>query len=212
MKALIISEDDSFINTFDSFFSKKGFNTIIYKWLLKALDNIEEIRPDCVILNSSEYPRHWKTLVQFIKSGIGGEKVAIFLYEPLSLSQEELSKAKILGITSHITDYKNQKELDELSLQIKNFFGIKEKKDEANTYPFVLLVPKSNRIISGNFIKQSSKLIKILDTSILLDLNLKDYIKYFSYQIDNKIINTSAKIYEIVNNQSENYIILELEE
>lgn len=124
MKALIISEDKEFIDKFDDFFSQKGFDTIIYKWLLKAIDNIEEIRPNCVILNSSEYPRHWKTLVQFVKSGIGGDEIAIFLYEPNPLSTKDENKATALGITGFITSF-DKNELSKLNDSIDSFFDLK---------------------------------------------------------------------------------------
>lgn len=101
MKVLIISDDNELVTKTDSFFKKSGFDTIKYKWLLKALDNIEEIEPDVIILSSSEYPRHWKTLVQFAKSGIVGAKVDVYLYESVPLSQEELEKAKALGISGY---------------------------------------------------------------------------------------------------------------
>lgn len=123
MKALIISEDTTFIDTFDDFFSQKGFDTIIYRWLLKALDNIEEIRPNCVILSSSEYPRHWKTLVQFIKSGIGGDEIAIYLYEPDQMSNKDESKAKTLGITGYVTSFEKS-QLKLLEENLNSFFDL----------------------------------------------------------------------------------------
>ena len=103
MKALIISEDENVYSVLNSVLQKAGYDTIIYKWLLKALDNIEEIRPDCIIVSSSEYPRHWKTLVQFVKSGIGGDEVEVYLYEPNPMSSEDEEKARILGITDYFT-------------------------------------------------------------------------------------------------------------
>ena len=74
MKAIIISDDSKTIEVLDKVLVEHNFDTIIYRWLLKALDNIEEIRPDLVIVSVSEYPRHWKTLTQFVASGIGGER------------------------------------------------------------------------------------------------------------------------------------------
>ena len=87
MKALIISEEEKVYSTLNDILIKADYDTIIYKWLLKALDNIEEIRPDLIVVSSSEYPRHWKTLVQFVKSGIGGDDIDIYLYEPNPISQ-----------------------------------------------------------------------------------------------------------------------------
>ena len=126
MKTLIISENENIIQNFNDIFSKKGFDTIIYKWLLKALDNIEEIRPDCVVLSSSEYPRHWKTLVQFIKSGIGGQKIAIFLYESENLSEKEKNKAKALGITSFVHKF-DEDDFLKLEKKLNSFFEITDK-------------------------------------------------------------------------------------
>lgn len=108
MKALIISDEKSFIDCMDSFFQSHGADTIIYKWLLKAIDNIEEIRPNVIVLSSAEYPRHWKTLVQFVKSGIGGDNVDIFLYEPNQVSEEDKEKIKLLGITGVFTSLEQE--------------------------------------------------------------------------------------------------------
>lgn len=104
MKALIISDDKNLTGYCSEALKKNNYDLIIYKWLLKALDNIEEIQPDLIVLSSSEYPRHWKTLVQFVKSGIGGENVQIYLFEPTPLSKEDLDKAKILGINGYFSD------------------------------------------------------------------------------------------------------------
>lgn len=104
MKALIISDDKSVTSPIDLFLKKNNYDTIIYRWLVKALDNIEEIQPDLIILNAAEYPRHWKTLVQFVSSGLGGNDVKIFLYEPSPLSSEEEKKYAVLGITGSFSD------------------------------------------------------------------------------------------------------------
>ena len=105
MKALIISEDEKVYTTLDEILKKASYDTIIYKWLLKALDNIEEIRPDLIVVSSSEYPRHWKTLVQFVKSGIGGDDVEIYLYEPTPVSDEDQEKARVLGVTGCFSEF-----------------------------------------------------------------------------------------------------------
>lgn len=102
MKAIIISDESSTISKLDYALVSAGFDTIIYRWLLKALDNIEEIRPNLVIVSASEYPRHWKTLTQFIASGIGGDKTKVFLLSLNPMNEEEIDKAKALGISGFI--------------------------------------------------------------------------------------------------------------
>lgn len=102
MKALIISDKQEIIDFSGKFLTENGYDIIVYRWLLKAIDNIEEIQPDLIILSAAEYPRHWKTLASFVKSGIGGNNVQIYLYDPDSLSDEEKNKAVELGIKDYI--------------------------------------------------------------------------------------------------------------
>ncbi|MGI5091368.1 hypothetical protein [Treponema socranskii] len=98
MKAIIICDDEEVIGKVDAALASLSYDTIIYRWLLKALDNIEEIRPDIVVVSASDYPRHWKTLTQFIKSGIGGKIPDVVLYVPSSFSVAEKKKARKLGV------------------------------------------------------------------------------------------------------------------
>ena len=134
MKALIISDDDFIISQSSKFLHDNNFDIIIYKWLLKALDNIEEIHPDLIFISASEYPRHWKTLVQFVKSGIGGEKVCIILYESKALSEEDNEKAKALGINATLKNF-SENEIEKTSEIISAFFGIENKTDSKKTIP-----------------------------------------------------------------------------
>lgn len=134
MKALIISEDTSFVQAFSTFFKNNCIDIIVYKWLLKALDNIEEIAPDVIILNTAEYPRHWKTLVQFAKSGIGSEKVCVFLYEPVPLSNEDFMKAEALDVNGAFSDLSDNT-LSGILSEINRFFGNTVEPVEKNELP-----------------------------------------------------------------------------
>lgn len=241
MKALIISEDKTFIDTFDSYFSQKGFDTIIYKWLLKALDNIEEIRPDCVILSSSEYPRHWKTLVQFVKSGIGGDKIACFLYEPNPLSAKDDSKAQALGISGYIKSFAPE-DLSVLDKYLEENFESKQIKNEINTSEniikedselntitvdniisenselvsgsgnFIFTHPLTGEFVTGNYFdKQSNKITAVIDNFDSLSFTPSMKIETFSTLSDELCNTVSAEVKEIINLNNKNFVIFELE-
>ena len=68
MKALVISDREEIINHVTPLLKEKGFDLIHYRWIIKALDNIEEIQPDIIVLSAMEYPRHWKTLAGFVQA------------------------------------------------------------------------------------------------------------------------------------------------
>ena len=83
MKALLISESDEILNSYAAFFKETGYDTVCYRWLLKAMDNLEEIEPLVVFIDGFGYPRHWKTLAQYIKTS--------FKNAPLVLLAADLS-------------------------------------------------------------------------------------------------------------------------
>ena len=151
MKALIISEDEKVYSTLNDILIKADYDTIIYKWLLKALDNIEEIRPDLIVVSSSEYPRHWKTLVQFVKSCIGGDDIDIYLYEPNPISDEDKEIAKVLGVTGCFDKFEDFEKL------VQPQVSIKEEAAVPNTGHFMFTHPVSKKFISGKYFDYNGK-------------------------------------------------------
>lgn len=105
MKTLVIADNDSVVEKIKNSLEKANIDAIYYRWLLKALDNIEEISPDLVIISAAEYPRHWKTLVQYCKSGILKKCPEFILYRNDDISEEELNKEKALGIKGVFTNF-----------------------------------------------------------------------------------------------------------
>lgn len=105
MKALLILDDDEALSALDSFLRAHRFDTIMYRWFLKALDNLEEVAPDLIIISVKDYPRHWKTLAGFIKSGIAGKECGIILFSPHELSSDEKEKARALGVAGILYSY-----------------------------------------------------------------------------------------------------------
>ncbi len=201
MKALIISEDEKVYSVLNSALQKAGYDTIIYKWLLKALDNIEEIRPDCIVVSSSEYPRHWKTLVQFVKSGIGGDDVNIYLYEPNPMTKEDEDKAKILGITDYFTKLDpplldsvfckkasaglviEEEKLPTIEniIDTENKEELLEKNENKTSGHFMFTHPLNQKYITGKFFDYNGKSLSCsVKSNISIDVNsVIDYFTFF---------------------------------
>ncbi|MBO4533391.1 MAG: hypothetical protein J5726_06810 [Treponema sp.] len=221
MKALIISEDENVYSVLNSVLQKAGYDTIIYKWLLKALDNIEEIRPDCIVVSSSEYPRHWKTLVQFVKSGIGGDEVDVYLYEPNPLSSEDEEKARILGITDYFTSLEpsvlegifakaevqpmpaveaaaQEVAQEEKLPTVENIIEDKEEPEEKNEGHYMFTHPVSGKYISGKFFEYNGSTL----SCVINDLKGIDKgfnIEYFTFFDSKKTRTAKVTVKDIVN-------------
>ena len=96
MKAIVISEENDILNKILSSLSDVKIDLILYRWFLKAMDNLEEIRPDYVFLSAEEFPRQWKVLAGYLQ-GIDTE-TTVFLFDADSLSDDD--KKKVEGLAS----------------------------------------------------------------------------------------------------------------
>ena len=106
MKALIVLEDKEKLSLLKKKLTDAGFDTICYQWLMKALDNLEEISPHLVIISAEDYPRHWKVFVQHVKANFSDNQTEIYLLAS-SKDSVESDKVKILGIKDVIYDFES---------------------------------------------------------------------------------------------------------
>lgn len=204
MKALVISDKQEIIDSLQSYLNENEFDVIVYRWLLKALDNIEEIHPDIIFLSASEYPRHWKTLASFVKSGIGGNDVSLFLYDPEPLSEDEIKKARELGVKAFINNL-SEEELVKIG---SNKHSLNDKVTTSDVfqtaakaknidYELILTHPLTGRFVFAKALYNAEK--DDYECKINLEgLELNQTIRYVSVfdKSDNEIKSFSANIIE----------------
>ena len=236
MKALIISEDENVYTTLDEILKKASYDTIIYKWLLKALDNIEEIQPDLIVVSSSEYPRHWKTLVQFVKSGIGGDDVQIYLYEPTPVSAEDEEKARILGVNGCFSEFEEfgkmvlrpAQEPQEEALEVQeevpvveetavpeSVEGASEEPTVTNTGHFMFTHPGSQKFISGKYFDYNGKTLSctFFEESDLNTVKENMTVECFSFFDSIKVRTASVIIKNVMSLAPSNtFVIVEIKD
>lgn len=206
MKAVIISDKQDVIKLLQKRLESEGFDVIIYRWLLKALDNIEEIRPDYIILSAEEYPRHWKTLASFVQSGIGGNDVRFCLYNDEVLNAEDKQKAEQLGVEF----YSEQKEIseveetteveEEIVPTVETVFTENEQKVEeiAKNYSLVITDPANGKFVTGTAIQES---FDTFNCSVKLEnLSINQTIKYISVSDKVNSLSFSGEIVGIQEN------------
>ncbi len=119
MKILIVSETPNSLDTYNKFFSDNGFSTICYSWLVKALDNIEEINPEIIFVNAVDYPRTWKVLIQNARQVSKSLKHCIVVV-PEELDDDEQKKLKTLEAICVKPDFTQTAEAEFLLDTIKS--------------------------------------------------------------------------------------------
>ncbi len=118
MKALIVAESEMVLSECSQFLTEKGCDVIKYRWLIKALDNLEEIDPQVIIISVMDYPRHWKTFVQFINSTFSSNLPHVFLFASEAMGENEIRKASWLGVKGIVKGFTTDEDKDILSAVI----------------------------------------------------------------------------------------------
>lgn len=104
MKAMIIADSDETVRNVERYVSPLGFDSVHYRSAVKALDNIGEIEPDAVFISSGDFPRHWKAIVQFIRSDTGKDRTVIVLLTGDRFTAEDADKAIHIGVQAIVRE------------------------------------------------------------------------------------------------------------
>jgi len=172
-----------------SFYVKPlGFEIVRYSNVLKAMDNIDEIDPQAIIISATDFPRHWKTMVQFVRSERSREVCTIILLKGKDFPQEETHKASFLGINGIVPEaLENSSEIDRLQSFLSRYLPVTERRKNRRFYAepgtklsFVFISPAENALVTGevksisvggiSFLPDNSSLMK----QISLDMELKE--------------------------------------
>lgn len=220
MKILIISDDKSFTETLNSFFIQHNHSTIIYKWLIKAMDNLEEIAPQIIIISADEYPRHWKALVQFMESGIAGTDYSVYLYKKEPFSKDDSDKIKTLKINGIFSEYddSNLKAVFNSLIQDNSHSDFKTdieiagepEKDNIIKDEMVITNPGTHNFVFGNYYMNDEKTISFETNDSCRNLSINDHIKKITYKQNGKYISTGARIKQITRDNDFTVMLLEI--
>jgi hypothetical protein len=160
MKLLLVSANDL---TFERLSSLKAedFELIWYRNALKAMDNVDEADPAGIIISAQDFPRHWKTVVQFVRAERSRDKCPIALLTGAGFDGEESRKAEHLGVSGLVNETLDAAELARLrdilgglSTNSAEKTPETESADEPDIKPgrrfgFLFTHPVSEKIITG---------------------------------------------------------------
>jgi len=158
MKLLLVLSSDTLYNLISVYVKPLGFELIRYNYIQKAMDNIEEIDPAAIIISTSNFPRQWKTMAQFIRCERSKDACPIILIKGDTFNSEEAMKASHLGISGIINeDLGNPAEIERLQGILGRYLSINEKRKSRRIHTeswqnigFIFSRPKDKVLISGN--------------------------------------------------------------
>ena len=157
MKLLLVLSSDTLYDLLSVYVKPLGFELIRYNYIQKAMDNIEEVDPAAIVISASNFPRQWKTMVQFIRCERTKDVCPIILLKGSSFNTEEAMKASYLGVSGIINeDLGNPAEIERLQGILGRYLSINEKRKTRRIHTeswqnigFIFSRPKDKVLISG---------------------------------------------------------------
>jgi hypothetical protein len=157
MKLLLVLDSEAVYDLIGLYVKPLGFELIRYRHPLKAMDNIDEVDPQAIILSARDFPRHWKTLVQFVRSALPKERCPIILLKGENFPLEETSKAFFLGVNGIVDEALDTAgEIDRLQNILGRYVPFEEKRRSRryhaegwNRFGFIVSHPKDGVLITG---------------------------------------------------------------
>jgi DNA-binding response OmpR family regulator len=157
MKLLLVLGSDDSYNLISLYVRPLGFELIRYYNILKAMDNIDETDPSAIIISARDFPRHWKTMVQFVRSERPKDACPIIILKGDSFPLEETSQAFYLGVSGIVTEsLDNSAEIDRLQGILSRYMPVDEKRrthrfhaETWQRFNFVFASPGDKTIITG---------------------------------------------------------------
>jgi hypothetical protein len=163
MKLLLVLASDSTYKQLFYCLRPLGFEVIRYLHALKAMDNIDEIDPQAIIISAVDFPRHWKTMVQFFRTERSKDDCPIVILKGENFSMDDSSKASYIGVSGTVYESLDTQEVDRLQNILDRHLPVEEKRrsrrfriDPWQRFGFVFNHPESNVLITGQ-IKDISK-------------------------------------------------------
>lgn len=190
MIALLLIDSDESYSIISKTISPFGFETVRYRLPLKLMDNIDELHPDILIINSVDFPRQWKVVVQYLK-GTTKKEIPTILLKNSFFTQTEADKALELGIKALVSesleDTKSAEKLKEVLLRYSPEITISKSKtispSEKDNVQCLISHPNSGNIITGKIVSLSKNELNIIpdviasiediDETTLIDCTLK---------------------------------------
>jgi hypothetical protein len=212
MKLLLILASDKNYEILLNSVTPLGFELIRYKHVLKAMDNIDEIDPTAIVISASDFPRHWKTIVQFVRSERSKENTPIVVLRGGTFLLDDANKAFYLGVNGIVSENLDEPmEIDRLQSLLSRYVPVKEKRkakrfklDKKLYIEFMFTHPGNNNIVTGKVKDISATGISFQpdQSDILDDLSLSAEILDCSLRIGLEIISPVCRIVHLGENIS----------
>ena len=182
MKLLLVLGSNETYEMISRFVKPLGFEIIRYYNVLKAMDNIDETDPTGIIISARDYPRHWKTMVQFVRAERPKSICPIIILKGNAFTVDDSTQASFLGVSGIVTEsMDNPDEISRIQEILCRYLPTDEKRRARryNVQPWqrlkmVFALPEDQALVTGELKTISTGGLSILpdNPSLMKDMFL----------------------------------------
>ncbi|MDC7240340.1 MAG: hypothetical protein PQJ50_08265 [Spirochaetales bacterium] len=200
MKIVLISGDSETASRINRYFTPAGYGFIHYTNPLKAMDNFGEIRPDVILFHESEYPRHWKLAVKFLRENLSRESSIFILLVDSLFSDEDAHKAHFLGVNGLFGIDEGMESLESMILRYKVAPEVRKSRQLVpvgdTRMDFMFMNPVSLQLVNAHILELSTEaaILKVDEPYKTADLEGGTVLKNCSLKTVEGIINLNARV------------------
>lgn len=115
MKFMLVSESTTLKPFLQKHFAMQQAEVIHYDNPIKAMDNLDEVDPSVVLFSATDFPRHWKPFLIFLRNTYGRHESVFILLIGENFSTEEAAKAEHLEVNAMVDeDLSNQRTVERI--------------------------------------------------------------------------------------------------
>jgi len=204
MKLLLVLGADETYNNISLYVKPLGFELIRYSHIQKAMDNIDEVDPNAIVISARDFPRTWKTMVQFVRTDRAKDLCPIIILKGDTFTVEESSKASYLGVSGIVTEaLDNSTEISRLQGILGRYLPVDEKRknrrfqaENWQRFSFIFVHPSDKVLITGNVNTISTGGLSFLpqNPAMMKDINLNTMLTECSMRTGDTILSPACRV------------------
>ncbi|GMO27514.1 MAG: hypothetical protein Ta2B_08200 [Termitinemataceae bacterium] len=208
MKLLLVMDSPQQHSILSDYVESLGFDTIWYRFVLKAMDNLDEISPDGIFINAQDFPRHWKTLISFYRSSHLAQNSPVLVLHGDHLAEKEAEKARHLNVNClmNVEKIESKESLDSLRRVLQSTIpaqhwlkNVENSRIKPKHLSMIITHPHTGVLISGKIKKITSfGAVFVADyLELTRNFELSTVLNGCSLRAGNAILSPSCKIISI---------------
>ncbi len=220
MIMVLISESEDKSKTLMKFFEEQSIDIIHYSSPMKALDNLAEIRPDAIVIDTIDFPRHWKVITQYVRYSNSKNDVVLILIVNTLFSAFEVDKATSIGVQGIINIdtpsevvVNNAKDIlakyKSSSFKTRRNFNEEFSSDDCS---FLFVEPETECIVTGKVKDLHTDSLLFIPDIALDEIDRDEVLKNCSLKIKDRIMTPSCRVVEVNNYLNLEFIDINEEE